>query len=170
MKINTNNQMVLSENDIIQAWLRDRKVSRAVVADPAPVHIYNEWCFAQDIDATIQAEEPDESNEFVENCTSIDGWNMPDEYKSVDIAQYCLNKCETEAQRQRVISELSEFDIRGMMPVLKFLNYLVDTCKQNNIVLGVGRGSSVASYVLYLMGVHKIDSLKYELDIKEFLK
>jgi DNA polymerase III alpha subunit len=41
---------------------------------------------------------------------------------------------------------------------------------QNNVVWGVGRGSSVASYVLYLLGVHKIDSLKYNLDIHEFLK
>jgi len=34
----------------------------------------------------------------------------------------------------------------------------------------VGRGSSVASYCLYLLGVHKINSLKFDLDIKEFLK
>jgi DNA polymerase III alpha subunit len=47
---------------------------------------------------------------------------------------------------------------------------MVTVCKENNIVLGVGRGSSVASYVLYLLGVHRVDSLKYDLDIKEFLK
>jgi DNA polymerase III alpha subunit len=57
-----------------------------------------------------------------------------------------------------------------MIIVLKFLKYLVDVCNTNNIVLGVGRGSSVASYCLYLLGVHCIDSIKYELDIKEFLK
>jgi DNA polymerase III alpha subunit len=42
--------------------------------------------------------------------------------------------------------------------------------RENDIVWGVGRGSSVASYTLYLIGVHKIDSIKYELDINEFLK
>jgi DNA polymerase III alpha subunit len=42
--------------------------------------------------------------------------------------------------------------------------------RSNNIVWGVGRGSSVASYVLYLLGVHKVDSIKYGLDIREFLK
>ena len=47
---------------------------------------------------------------------------------------------------------------------------LVDVSKENNIVLGVGRGSSVASYILYLLGIHKVDSLAYNLDIKEFLK
>ena len=48
--------------------------------------------------------------------------------------------------------------------------YLVDTFSENDVVWGVGRGSSVASYCLYLIGLHKIDSIKYELDIKEFLK
>ena len=42
--------------------------------------------------------------------------------------------------------------------------------KQNNLIWGVGRGSSVASYVLYLLGVHRIDSLHYNLDIAEFLR
>ena len=51
-----------------------------------------------------------------------------------------------------------------------FMKYLVDTLRKNNIIWGVGRGSSVASYVLYLLGVHRIDSLYYDLDITEFLK
>ena len=42
--------------------------------------------------------------------------------------------------------------------------------KQNHIIWGVGRGSSVASYVLYKLGVHRIDSLYYNLDIGEFLR
>jgi DNA polymerase III alpha subunit len=42
--------------------------------------------------------------------------------------------------------------------------------RKENIVWGVGRGSSVASYVLYLIGVHKIDSLYYNLDVEEFLR
>jgi DNA polymerase III alpha subunit len=46
----------------------------------------------------------------------------------------------------------------------------VETMRVNNIVWGVGRGSSVASYVLYLIGVHKIDSMYYDLDIEEFLR
>jgi DNA polymerase III alpha subunit len=50
------------------------------------------------------------------------------------------------------------------------MKYLVDTLRKNNVVWGVGRGSSVASYILYLIGVHKVDSIKYNLDINEFLK
>jgi DNA polymerase III alpha subunit len=57
-----------------------------------------------------------------------------------------------------------------MIIVLKAMKYLVDTFRENNIVWGVGRGSSVASYALYLIGVHKVDSVKYELPITEFFK
>jgi DNA polymerase III alpha subunit len=42
--------------------------------------------------------------------------------------------------------------------------------KANNIIWGVGRGSSVASYVLYLLEVHRVDSMYYNLDIREFLR
>jgi DNA polymerase III alpha subunit len=53
---------------------------------------------------------------------------------------------------------------------LRYLKYLVDTLKSNNMIWGVGRGSSVASYVLYLLGVHRIDSMFYDLDAREFLR
>ena len=59
---------------------------------------------------------------------------------------------------------------RNMFTLLKYLKYLVDTMRQNNIVWGVGRGSSVASFVLFLIGIHKINSLYYDLPIDEFLK
>ena len=47
---------------------------------------------------------------------------------------------------------------------------MMSVIKDNNIVYGVGRGSSVSSYILYLIGVHRVNSLKFNLDIKEFLK
>jgi DNA polymerase III alpha subunit len=66
--------------------------------------------------------------------------------------------------------ELTEFETRNLFPVLRILIYIIETMRKHKLVWGVGRGSSVASYVLYLLGVHKIDSLKYNLDINEFLK
>jgi DNA polymerase III alpha subunit len=66
--------------------------------------------------------------------------------------------------------ELLLFQERDLFLLLKQLKYIVDTWRKNNIVWGVGRGSSVASYVLYLIGVHKINSIYYDLNIEEFLK
>lgn len=97
-------------------------------------------------------------------------WHMPKEYKDLDIAAYVLGLCQAEHELQRVGEELILYQERNLFDLLRYLKYLVDTLRNNNIVWGVGRGSSVASYVLFLIGVHKIDSLYYNLNIDEFLK
>ena len=102
--------------------------------------------------------------------TLQNNWHMPQEYKNMDIAEYVLGLCREDHELQRVAQELLLYQERDLFDLLRYLKYLVDTLRQNNIVWGVGRGSSVASYVLFLIGVHKIDSLYYNLDIDEFLK
>ena len=97
-------------------------------------------------------------------------WHMPDEYKELDIAAYILGLCKEDYELQRVGKELLLFQERNAFNLLRYMKYLVDTLRKNNIVWGVGRGSSVASYVLFLLGVHKINSIYYNLDIDEFLK
>ena len=102
--------------------------------------------------------------------TLQNNWHMPQEYKNMDIAEYVLGLCREDHELQRVAQELLLYQERDLFDLLRYLKYLVDTLRQNNIVWGVGRGSSVASYVLFLIGVHKIDALYYNLDIDEFLK
>lgn len=97
-------------------------------------------------------------------------WFIPETYKDFNMVEFLLDKTENEEQYQRVVSELEMFIQYDMMDVLIYCKYLVDVMRENNILWGVGRGSSVASYVLYLIGIHKIDSIKYGLDINEFLK
>jgi len=98
-------------------------------------------------------------------------WLMPEEYKTFDIETWLYNKIPPwEEANQRLRDELFEFEARGMTNLLRWLKYVVDTARANNIVWGVGRGSSVSSYVLYLIGVHKIDPIKYNLDYRDFLR
>ena len=97
-------------------------------------------------------------------------WFMPDEYKAIDVQNWVLNKCTTDKEIARVSEELIAFKKRDMNNLLRYMIYLVDFMRENNIVWGVGRGSSVASYVLYLIGVHRIDSIQYGLDWREFLR
>ena len=97
-------------------------------------------------------------------------WFMPPEYREFDVEEFCLNRCNTENERQRVRDEMAAYTDRGMIPLLQWTKHFVDTCNENNIVWGVGRGSSVASFVLFLIGVHQIDSVKYNLDWQEFLR
>lgn len=97
-------------------------------------------------------------------------WLMPDEYRDTDIAQHVLDLCQTPEQLQRAGEELLLFQEHGLFDLLRYLRYLVHTMQQNHVIWGVGRGSSVASYVLYLLGVHRIDSMYYDLDPREFLR
>ena len=94
---------------------------------------------------------------------------MPDNYFP-NLVEHLYGLCKTDLEKNRVTVELELFIQHNMFDLLFYLKYLVDTMRENKIVWGVGRGSSVASYVLYLLGVHKIDSIKYDLDIHEFLK
>lgn len=106
--------------------------------------------------------------DFDSDCRN--NWFIPDEYKNFDIAKFVLDQCQNEEELQRAGKELLLYQERDMFVLLQYLKYLVDTMRTNNIVWGVGRGSSVASFVLYLIGVHKINSLYYDLPIEEFLK
>ena len=97
-------------------------------------------------------------------------WHMPASYTDLDVKQYLLEKCNTEEERDRVLIEYELFDKKGFTKVLQFLIYFVDTLRANNVIWGVGRGSSVSSFCLFLIGVHKINPLLYNLDHREFLR
>lgn len=100
-------------------------------------------------------------------------WFMPDEYKEINVYEYVLGKAHTpceDSTAARIWEELDAYKERDMHDLLRYMIYLVDFMRENNIVWGVGRGSSVASYVLYLIGVHKIDSIQFGLDWREFLR
>ena len=101
---------------------------------------------------------------------------MPDQYKEIHVEKYILGKLITDGYKAqgpeyiRAFEELEEFKKRDMLNLLRYMIYLVDFMRANNIVWGVGRGSSVASYVLYLIGIHKVNSIQYGLDYREFLR
>ena len=102
-----------------------------------------------------------------QNC---DNWHMPEKYYKINVLDWLLEKCQSDEEKTRVQMEYELFDKKNFIRVLQFLIYFVDTLRMNNIVWGVGRGSSVASFCLFLIGVHKINPMMYNLDIKEFLR
>ena len=110
-----------------------------------------------------------EITDYDSACQS--NWNMPDEYKQLDIEAWLFEQIPPwDPQHTRVTEELEAYKARNMMDLLRWLKYFVDTCTKEGVVWGIGRGSSVASYVLYIIGVHSIDSIKYNLDWQEFLR
>ncbi len=97
-------------------------------------------------------------------------WLMPNEYKNMDIEKWLINQCNNNKELERIQKELLIYKEFELINLLRYLKYIVDTFRKNKIVLGVGRGSSTASYVLFKIGIHRIDSLKYNLNVHEFLR
>jgi len=102
--------------------------------------------------------------------TKADTWLIPDKYKNIDVKEFVLAKAHTAEEIDRIELEYKLYEERELIDILRCMIYLIEYFRENDIVWGVGRGSSVSSYILYLLGVHKIDSLRYSLDITEFLK
>lgn len=98
-------------------------------------------------------------------------WFIPKEYQELDIIEYIISLCPPDEEAMlRLATELDLYQRHNMIDLLKWIKFFIDTCRGRNVLWGLGRGSSVASYVLFLMGLHKIDPLKYNLDITEFFK
>jgi len=168
MKSDIYGQQIFTEAELCLLYLQDplRTIKYAFVEKDI------------NFDDILQLENIPELVKYVDPKTSVEDfdnnnqskWHLPIEYLNMDIAQYVLDKCNTETELQRAGEELIKFQEREMFILLKYLKYLVDTMRKNNIVWGVGRGSSVASFVLFLLEVHRINSLYYDLSIDEFLK
>lgn len=171
MKQNTNGEMIFSEDDLCDFVMQGRKLTEFdnMLVDPT-VDLESAITMLEDIPTFIRYNElaQESTEDFDHRCQN--NWKMPQQYKELDIAEYVLGMCKTNAELQRVGHELLLFQERNLFDLLRYLHYLVDVMKDNNVIWGVGRGSSVASYVLYLLGVHRVDSMFYELDPEEFLR
>lgn len=144
--------------DVSRITLKDSKVYNAAIEK-----LYLDWDPLQQLDDITES--PEDWHHRNQQT-----WLMPDEYQDMDIVRWVLDQCADENELQRCGQELLLFAERDCIDLLKYLKYLVDTMRSHNIVWGVGRGSSVASFALYLIGIHKIHSLRHNLDIAEFLR
>ena len=171
MKQNTNGEMIFDEEDLCNLIMQGRNVSqfKNMILDHS-VDLESAISMLEDVPTFIRYIElaNQSTDNFDHQCQC--NWKMPQEYKDLDIAEYLLSLCQNNAELQRVGEELLLYQERNLFNLLRYLHYLVDILKENRVIWGVGRGSSVASYVLYLLGVHRINSMFYDLDPQEFLR
>jgi len=164
MRTDIYGQIILNENDLCELYLCDpnRVIKTAYTDTKIKLNEDINIDLFEYVDPKLSVEEFDELQQNM--------WYLPKEYLDMDIAKWILDQCANETELQRAGEELLLFQDRGMFTLLKYLKYLVYTMRANNIVWGVGRGSSVASFILFLIGIHRINSLYYDLSIDEFLK
>lgn len=109
-------------------------------------------------------------------------WAIPEEYITINVLQYAKDKLdEHHAEEQysedeyldrleRMATEYKYFAKLKMIPILRTLIFVINTFERDGVVWGPGRGSGVSSYLLYLLGVHDVDSVFFELEISDFIK
>ena len=162
-----------ADRDIIDLIYKGNKnkIGQIFAESSADVKLFNK--IMEDLRGGIQINEYQPMNIEQEEFDGIlqKEWFMPAKYKNLNIEEYLSTIVSVKSPEWKVVSEeLAEFKKRNMYPLLQFLVYLVDFMRENKIVWGVGRGSSVASYVLYAIGIHKINPNQYGLDWREFLR
>lgn len=121
--------------------------------------------------------------EKVQNRPLRFDWNIPEKYQTMNLRTFLLKKLESEVDRnealsaedidlriERIDDELDRYYKSNSNLLLRTTVFIIDTFREKNIVWGVGRGSACSSYILYLIGIHDIDSVHYDLDISDFLR
>lgn len=168
MRLDKFSNPIFNEDDIFEALYKGQKLSSETFVEPS-----NETKRLEEVSGLTfwkPLDDYDLSLEDYDSSLQTD-WNMPDEYKQLDIEAWLKEQCPPwDPEATRLQDELAAYKARNMLDLLRWLKYFVDTCSKEGVVWGVGRGSSVASYVLYLIGVHNIDPIKYNLDWQEFLR
>lgn len=109
-------------------------------------------------------------------------FNIDEKYKTLNISKLLTRELRKEIDKKnltddeallridRIQEELELFKHHGLYDVLNACVFIVDTLRKNKIVWGPGRGSACCSYVLYLVGIHDIDSVEFDLEMNEFLR
>lgn len=104
-------------------------------------------------------------------------WNIPQYYADLDIADYAQSRlklmCDEkqldyELYNMRLQSELREISSRKIIDLFRALIYVTETLLTSGTALGVGRGSSCASLFLFIIKLHKVDPVKFNIHYSEF--
>ena len=171
-KVDNLGRTIFNEDGLIEMLMVGNNISDLYAEPTEDIVLYNKLCKYWD-----HPEDSINICEYSENVSSVEmdilrqnKWTTPEPYNSLDITHWLMKKCKTDDEIERVTDELLLFYEKNMESVLKFLIYLVNHFRERNILWGIGRGSSVSSYVLYLIGIHRVDSIKYGLNVREFLK
>ena len=164
--ITPSGQISFDGADAEELLLRGFDVSRLCFSSTPAIERHNAICQRQDkaLLSTRLVLDPTTAEDRTQR------WLVVAPYHDLAIRPLLIARCERSDEVLRVNQEMDVYEAKGLEPMLRLMVMLVDHWRATGVVWGVGRGSSVASYVLFLIGVHRIDSLAYDLPFHEFLK
>jgi len=171
IKVNMYGQAILSGDNLRELLLQGKNISHLNVVFDDDLNLFQEYQSSLLPDVITFLEKSEERltfDEFHEACA--DEWIFPIIYQQIDVLNWLLDKCKTQEEIDRVNEEYALYEERDLVMLLRLFIFLISYLREKKFVWGVGRGSSVSSYILYLIGVHRVDALKYKLDIKDYLK
>lgn len=161
-------QVSFTVDELCKLMLNNISVDTLIVERHSEVEYVNNWLLGDNQHQQFTIYEPITEDPLEYHQKKQQTWLTPQPWASMDIKEWVLEQCDTEEQIIRVLDEMELFEKHNMLPLLRHLKYLVDHFRENKILWGIGRGSSCSSYCLFLMGVHRVDSLKYNLNYCEF--
>lgn len=171
LKTNSYGQVILSSDNLRDLLLQGRNISHLNVIHDEEIELFEKYQSLLIPDTITFLDAPAEDltfDEYHEKCAKE--WIFPTIYQQLDVKTWLHEKCKTQEEHDRVDEEYALYEERDLIMLLRLFIFLVDHMRKNNIVWGVGRGSSVSSYILFLIGVHRVDSLKYGLSASDFLR
>jgi len=171
VKVNMYGQAILSSNNLRELLLQGKNISHLNVIFDEEIELFQKHQAELLPEIITFLDAPEEEltfDDFHQKCA--DEWIFPVVYQQIDVKSWLLDKCKTQQEIDRVNEEYVLYEERDLIMLLRLFIFLVDYMRKNKFVWGVGRGSSVSSYILYLIGVHRVDSLKYGFDIRDYLK
>lgn len=158
------------------------QLSRLVRAGTAPknLRVLCETPEVQQFNSLVS--EVDKIKEFSDEPLAFNFfWQLPPEFLALDIEQFVLTAFsnrlpqlnydpeQTELAINRVAQELKCFTQRGLTDLLRTIIFVLHRFRETGQVWGVGRGSSCASYILFLLGLHVVDPIKFDISLEEFM-
>ena len=153
----------------IYLGISPNKIQTIIVDDS--VHQFNKQVDAEDAIIAYDVEAP----------VLFDlAWQLPKKYLQLDLEEYIVeifekrlaalnySDSEVEIASARISYELDQIFKRNMVEFIQTVIYIIDTLREKKQVWGVGRGSSCASYILFLIGLHVVDCVRLDVDANEF--
>lgn len=157
-------RVLLTTTSAIASLNNGASIEDIDVDDDKEMELFNYYAYQHCDDAVLKHADP------IDHQLRQNEWVYPQEFEELDLYELFDSLCDTDEQRARARYELQLYQDCGLEKLLRWAAWFMCVVKANNLFIGVGRGSSVSSYCLYLIGMHMVDSMKYGLDPEEFFK